>query len=165
MHNGARDWSFWWCDACVTQPIFFTQEEPQKSFLPPHSTSSYISPLFLSYLCLFFFWCPMVVKICLFPKFFKVLKTDIFYSRRATKVLHSIFLTSVYSFWCPIVVKIFLFSKLMCERSKKMHFSSFEVSLAWNLNNPPNVKKKLGNVWDNKTQKEIYQVNKPSKKQ
>ena len=37
MHNGAQDWSFWWCDACVTQPIFFTQEDSKKKrlYFPP----------------------------------------------------------------------------------------------------------------------------------
>ena len=51
MHNGARDWSFWWCDACVTQPIFFTQDEiqrPQKScFTCYFLFFSVFSPIFL----------------------------------------------------------------------------------------------------------------------
>ena len=52
MHNGARDWSFWWCDACVTQPIFFTQDESSKE--PPKKLlhlllllSFFSSPIFL----------------------------------------------------------------------------------------------------------------------
>ena len=106
MHNGARDWSFWWCDACVTQPIFFTQEEPQKSFLPPHSTSSYISPLFLSYLCLFFFGAQWLWKFAYSQSFFKVWKTDLFHYRRVSKPLHNCFILYFFpiSYLCLLVL-------------------------------------------------------------